>query len=199
MSNTNVYVDENELYNIANSLRYKLNTSDTFLPSEMGPAVENISGGGEIKLQDGSGFFTEGVRFNDINNLTPYFDNSITNMSGMFAYNPFITSVPSINTPNLTNMYGTFMQCNNLVTVPQYNTSNVTNMSQTFTFCNNLSNASIQNIINMCLNSNITDSSKKTIQLSNIESPLYLTNISPDRYSNRISELEAAGWTYGYT
>ena len=68
-------------------------------------------------------------------------------------------------------------------------------MNLMFTNCNNLTNESIQNIINMCLNSNINNANKN---LSNINSysPLYSTKFDNSYYSNRLSELTAAGWIY---
>ena len=104
--------------------------------------------------------------------------------------------MPNFNTSKVTNMHRTFYGCWYLRNVPEFNTSNVTNMYQTFESCNNLSDASIQNIINMCLNSNITTSTYKNLNNANSYSPLYNTKFNNSYYSNRLSELTAAGWTY---
>ena len=107
-----------------------------------------------------------------------------------------IIDLPNIDTSNVTNMANTFVNCVKLVDIPQLNTSKVTNMYRMFQRCNNLSNTSIQNIINMCLNSNVTNSTLKNTSNVNGYSPFYQTNIAPARYNNRFSELTAAGWTH---
>ena len=64
-----------------------------------------------------------------------------------------------------------------------------------FRNCNNLSNASIQNIVNMCLNSNVI-TSYKNLNNTNSYSPLYQTKFDNSYYQNRWAELDAAGWEY---
>ena len=127
----------------------------------------------------------------------PNFNTSnVTDMSNMFnsCYN--LTTVPNFNTSNVTYMTSMFLYCNSLVNVPQFNTLNVVNMYSMFRYCNNLSDASIQNIINMCLNSNVSNSTLKNLSNANTYSPLYYTNITSSRYSNRLTELSSAGWSY---
>ena len=93
-------------------------------------------------------------------------------------------------------MWAMLSGCGNLEDVPQFNINNVTNITQMFGVCNKLSDASIQNIINSFLNSNITNTTIKNLNNSNQYSPFYRTNITSSRYSNRLSELTAAGWSY---
>ena len=95
-------------------------------------------------------------------------------------------------------MSNMFSSCNNLVNVPQFNVSNVRFISCAFAYCNNLSNASIQNIINMCLNSNVYhwNSMSANLNVSNSLSPFCQTKFNSSYYSNRLSELRAAGWKY---
>ena len=57
-------------------------------------------------------------------------------------------------------------------------------------------NDSIQNIVNMCLNSNITTSTYKNLSNANSYSPLYQTKFDNSYYSDRLSDLTNAGWTY---
>lgn len=83
-----------------------------------------------------------------------------------------------------------------LIDVPQFNTSNVISMQSMFFSCSNLSNDSIQNIVNMCLNSNINISTYKNLNNTNSYSPLYQTKFDSSYYSNRLAELDVAGWTY---
>ena len=136
----------------------------------------------------------------DYNLMTvPNFDTSnVISMQYMFGSCYNLVEVPNFNTSNVTNMSNMFSSCNNLVNVPQFNVSNVRFISCAFAYCNNLSNASIQNIINMCLNSNVYhwNSMSANLNVSNSLSPLYSTKFNSLYYSNRLSELRAAGWSY---
>lgn len=102
---------------------------------------------------------------------------------------------PNLNTDNITFMSYSFRTCTNLVTVPQYNSAKMTGLQQAFLGCNNLSNASIQNIINMCLNSNVPPQ-YRNVSNANSYSPLGGTKFSSAYYSNRLAELSQAGWAY---
>lgn len=127
----------------------------------------------------------------------PNFDTSkVVNMVGMFAQSPNLTTIPNFDTSNVTGMSGMFSSCYNLTDVPQLNTSKVTNMSHMFAVCNNLSNESIQNIINMCLNSNITTSTYKNLNNTNQYSPLAYSKFDSSYYMNRWTDLSNAGWSY---
>lgn len=107
-----------------------------------------------------------------------------------------LQAIPEIHSDNIINMCEAFMNCSNLTEVIQYNTLKVKDMSKAFQFCNNLSNASIQNIINMCLNSNITNTTIMNLMNNNSYSPLNNTIFNNSYYTNRHAELTAAGWTY---
>ncbi len=107
-----------------------------------------------------------------------------------------LQAIPEIHSDNIINMCEAFVSCSNLTEVIQYNTLKVKDMCRTFQFCNNLSNASIQNIINMCLNSNITTASYKNLTVNNGNSPLYQTKFNNSYYQDRWQELTDAGWTY---
>lgn len=121
---------------------------------------------------------------------------NVTSMFQMFTGCFNLFSIPNFNTTNVTNTVQMFNSCTNLVNIPEFNTSNIVNMSGMFSFCNNLSDASIQNIINMCLNSNITEISIKNLSNVLSSSPFANTNIDNSKYQNRWAELDAAGWTY---
>ena len=50
----NVLVEETSLQNIANSIREKTGTTDTYKPSEMASAISSIeTGGGDTSIEDG--------------------------------------------------------------------------------------------------------------------------------------------------
>ena len=131
-----------------------------------------------------------------VSNFPNFNTNNVTNMASMFRNCSRITSTTRLNTTLVTSMSHMYDYCTSLETVYQYNTSNVSYMAGMFANCNNLSNASIQNIINMVLNSNVTSESYKTLNTENINSPLYNTKFSNSYYSNRHSELTAAGWEF---
>ena len=155
------------------------------------------------KLKNVSNFsFVQGVNvqnmFTNCRNLTTItnFDTSkITSMVNFFASSG-LKNAPNFNTSNVTTMARMFENCQQLVNVPEMNTSKVTSMLYTFRLCNNLSDAAIQNIINMCLNSKITSTTYKNLSNANSSSVFYSTNIMNTRYQNRWTELTAAGWNY---
>lgn len=72
---------------------------------------------------------------------------------------------------------------------------NIATMHYIVESCNNISNETIQNIINMCLNSRI-NGSHKNLMVNEWYSPLYGTKFDNSYYQNRWAELGAAGWTY---
>lgn len=125
----------------------------------------------------------------------PNFDTSNAKyMSRMFANCWNLQEAPYLNTAKVTSMANMF-EITNLRNIPQYDTTNVTDMRCMFYYCNYLTDNAIQNIINMILNSNIP-SSYKNLRTNNWNSPFMSTNITSSRYSNRLSELAAAGWVY---
>jgi len=107
--------------------------------------------------------------YSNISSLS--FDNSVTSLSNLFAHD------------------------SNIVNIPIFNTVNITNMESAFHSCNNLSNESIQHIVNMCINSNIP-SGKRNISNVNSYSPLFSTKFDNSYYSDRLSDLTNAGWSY---
>ena len=137
--------------------------------------------------------------FEQCSNLAsiPNFNTSkVTEMIYMFRGCSNLTNIPNFNTSNVRDMSFMLMWCSNLTSIPQLDTSNATSMYQMFTSCNNLSNESIQNIVNMCINSNITDVTYKNINNKNSYSPLYSTKFDSTYYSNRLEDLTNAGWKY---
>ena len=125
-----------------------------------------------------------------ISNLTM----GATNLRDMFNGCSNLVTAPDFNASNVVNMGFIFANCTNLQNVPEYEVSNLKSLERAFANCNKLSDASIQNIINMCLNSNI--SVYKNLMTNNYSSPFSETNITNTRYQNRWTELSEAGWTY---
>jgi surface protein len=128
--------------------------------------------------------------------------NSVTVADSMFVNctnlyrTTFTEPADDYNTSNLISMNYMFQNCTNLVIISELNTAKVTYMRQAFAYCNNLSADSIDRIINMCLNAVNMASTEKTLLTTSTRSPFYKTNITNSRYTNRLSELSAAGWTY---
>ena len=124
--------------------------------------------------------------FNTINVLT---------MRSTFESMAKITSIPAFDTSNVTDMGRLCYNCQNLSNIPQLNVSNVQTMEQAFWRCNSLTTASLHNIINMCLNSNIPRF-MRNLNNSNSYSPFYYTKFNKSYYTNRYTELNSAGWIY---
>lgn len=120
---------------------------------------------------------------------------NVTSMQSMFE-DALITTIPLLNTSSVTNMSSMFKNCPNLTTVPLLNTSSVTNVRNTFNFCPNLTDTSLDNILQMCINSNVTATSAKNLA--------YMGFASTDYPADRIQALAHyqdflnAGWTIGY-
>lgn len=144
-------------------------------------------------VKDMSNMFANCTNLMNILNLDT---SNVTNMTYTFINCKKLTSIPNFNTFRVENMYSTFNNCINLVDVPGFNTISTNNISAMFSYCNNLSNESIQNIVNMCLSSNIITTTWKNLNNTNSYSPLYRTIFNSNYYSNRLTELTAAGWKY---
>ena len=162
-----VAISEEYLTDIADSIREKLDSQDTYTVSEMSEAIDSIETGGggldwsAIGYSDTPTGVQEGYdyakqiynnwenkrsltsKFNGDHKLTimPMVDTSnATDMNSCFSYCYGLTSVPLLNTSNVTNMQQAFRTCYILMTIPQFNTSKVSNMKATFSGCNNLTN-----------------------------------------------------------
>ena len=135
------------------------------------------------------------VECHSLKNVPLFETSGVINTHSMFDNCWNITTVPNFNFSNVTNMQSTFYNAYNLVDVPQFYAPNLTSINKAFYNCNKLSNESIQNIINICLNSNIP-SNQKNLRTGNGCSPFNTTNITNSKYSNRLTELASAGWTY---
>ena len=155
--------------------------------------VTSISDFNTSNVTDMSQMFEYCSNLASVSNLNT---SKVTDMSAMFDYCTKLTSAPNLDTSNVTNMNYMFSQCNRLRSVPEYNTSKVADMSGMFQCCNDLVDVSIQNIVNMCINSDVTNIMYKNLSNSNLYSPLYNTVFDNSYYSDRLDELNTAGWTY---
>lgn len=160
-----------------------------------------------------------------LNNISITDTSNVSYMSSAFYNCQLLTNIPeNLYINNCTSMMYTFSGCYNLVNIaPNFNTANApssvhmgylfancrnlvevdttnfnicksNNISQMFIGCNNLSNNSVQNIINMILTGvNIVS---KNISNKNTSSPFYNTIYDSSYYTDRLSELSEAGWSY---
>ena len=181
----------NNIYTVPN-----LDTSNTIDMIEMlqnCQSLQNIPNFNTSKVINMQGMFYNGWNLTSV----PNFDmGNVLNMQGMLGNCYKLKEVPNFDTSRVINMRNAFGRCYNLINIPQLNTSNVTNITILVQYCNNLSNTTIQNIINMCLNSNVTKIAYKNLSVLNGNSPLYKTKFDSSYYSNRLTELDEAGWTY---
>ncbi len=133
----------------------------------------------------------------NLKSISNFNTSNVTSVSGMFSNCVKLVSVPNFDFRKATD-FDCFRGCRNLRDLPQFNLPNLysNGLIQAFANCNNLSNASVQNIINICLNMTNVSSGYMNLNTFNWNSPFCYTNIVNTRYQNRWAELNAKGWTY---
>lgn len=123
----------------------------------------------------------------------PNFDtSSATNMSSMFIYCYKLVDAPSFNTTKVTTMQQMFSNCTILANVPVYDTHAVTNFNNAFISCNNLTDTSLDNILQMCINSSVSNTNKKLSYVG------IFTNTYPQEKIEALPHYQDfldAGWT----
>lgn len=152
-----------------------------------------------IPLFDTSGVTSMNLMFNDCRDLEtiPLFNtSSATNMQSMFSGCHKIEEIPTFNTSNVTSMSSTFQNCENLRTVPLLNTSKVTNFSYMFFNDFNLTDASLDNILQMCINATAYTGTK-TLDTLRINNTTYYP-ASRIQALPHYQDFIDAGWTLGY-
>ena len=157
--------------------------------------------GTEIPLLDTSSVTNMRSMFNECPNLItiPLLDtSSVTDMSSMLANCSSLKSIPLIDTSSVTgaNVNYMFYNCTLLETIPVLNLSKVTNMNNMFTGCTHLSDLSLDNILQMCINSNVTTTSRKKLTAIGLLEENYPTT-KLERLAHYPSFIEA-GWITGY-
>lgn len=129
----------------------------------------------------------------------PLLDTSnVTDMSSMFQNCSKLESVPLLDTSKVLNIGNMFRDCTNLKNVPLFNTSKVKGFSSfqnTFSSCPNLTDASLDNILQMCINATLYTSTKTLARLGFIANSYPISRIEAlPHYQDFID----AGWTIGY-
>lgn len=151
----NVIIDNANLVNIANAIREKNCSTDTYKPAEMSQAILDISSGGgteEIEtLIDDSGVLedTEGSVNEKVEQLIDkaQWEDILYKQSGkwgaqfasLFNSNTDIKKPLKLNFQNATTISNIFYNCTNLESIDYYiNSSKCTNFSNAFAWCTNL-------------------------------------------------------------
>lgn len=98
------------------------------------------------------------------------------------------------NCTDLTDCFGAQNSDYSNVFIENWDISNVTALTSMFAYQNNLSDATIDSVINLCLNAPAVI--YRNLDATNEYSPFYKTNIVNTRYQNRWSDLTNAGWSY---
>lgn len=133
--------------------------------------------------------------------IPTYETSNVRNMAYMFynqrTMNGF-HNAPPFNVANVTNFNSMFKNCYYIRNIPEYNMYNADDIVGMFANCLNIkySTDSVQNIINSFLSIRPESAVIRNLSTSNTSGPLYGTGINSDMYSDRLQELDDAGWTY---
>ena len=209
---------------IADAIRDKDGTQNTYTPAQMPTAIENIPTGGgadeyfytSITSNTGNSASDKLVIIKKLPTLTvesnvtdltyafgylpalvgPDLDikGTVTGMANMFRSSILLVTAPNIDTSKTKNLNNMFSGCVNLVNVPLYNTSAAEYMNTMFSSCSSLSNDSLNNIMRMCINATNTYKSQKTLKGLGLSSAQVTTCQSLSNYQDFLN----AGWTTGY-
>lgn len=124
------------------------------------------------------------------------FDTSnVVNATGMFQSCSGLREVPLFNLSKCEQLTNMFSGCNYLIEVPQFNVPSATALYNMFGGCLKLSQASLNNILGMCISATSYASTKT----------LYYLGLRSDYYSEEsiqalpnYQDFINAGWTIGY-
>lgn len=124
----------------------------------------------------------------------PTIDTSaVTNISGCCLYCTSLTEIPQYDTQNVTTFFRAFDGCTNLTTIPVLNTTKVTTMKNCFRDCPNLSNATLNNILEMCASTKNYTANKTLAEIG-----LSSTQATTCTGLSNWASAQAKGWTTGY-
>ena len=186
---SNMFVYCTNLINIP-----QLNTSNVTDMSNMFSNCQNLATVPSLdtsKVTNMNYMFSRCTSLTNIPNLNT---SNATRMYTTFGFCSNLISISNIDTSNVTNMASTFVNCQNLATVPLLDTTRVNNMYRTFGNCRSLTNDSLNNILYMCSTSNITNTSRKTLEFIGLTQDQANICMNLSNYQNFIN----SGWTTGY-
>lgn len=150
-----------------------------------------------LNLFDTSNVVYMNSMFSNCGNLVnvPLFNTqSVQTFTNMFYNCGKIVEAPAFNTQSAINLTTMFRSCSSLMSVPVYNTANVQNMLNMFQSCSSLSDNSLNNILEMCINTTSAYTGTKTLRA------LGLNQAQTTRCQNlsNYSPFVNAGWMTGY-
>lgn len=150
-----VLIDESNLQAIADSIRSKNGTQETYLPSEMPTAIDNISGGafkinsnGAVTYSRYRGSIVSLIEEIDLKEMV--FSGSF-NISNWFGYFPLLKTIKNFNVKKsdgvtITNCDEAFRTCPLLESGPEINTESCNSFVFMYNGCTNLKNVPIYNM-----------------------------------------------------
>lgn len=172
----------------------QLNTSNVTDMSNMFSNCQNLATVPELDTSKVTNMNDMFLRCTSLTNIPNLNTSNATRMSTTFGSCSNLISISNIDTSNVTDMASTFVNCQNLATVPLLDTTRVNNMYRTFGNCRSLTNDSLNNILYMCSTSNITNTSRKTLEFIGLTQDQANICMNLSNYQNFIN----AGWTTGY-
>ena len=176
INTANVVLDFSKITNTTTSNMLRLN-----------PAVISVS---EAHLENYAiGIFSKCSNMKSINNLTL---KNATEIAELFHTCSSLVTLPEFDTTGVIDMRAMCNNCTSLVSVPIYNTSKLRSGGLYYTFgnCPNLSDESLNNIMQMCINSPINYEGYMCLQQVGLSS----SQIEKCRTLSNYSAFIAAGW-----
>ena len=160
----------------------------------MYPKVVALSTLSKMALSDSTTYFGSHIAYReDITILPEITFPNVKNLSYGFSNMSNLKTVLGIDAPIATNVNQIFRTCNSLEHILSINLPNITNIDSMFQYCGKLSNASLDNILDMCVKATkVTEN--KTLKYIGLTSSQATKCQSLSNYQAFID----AGWTTGY-
>ncbi len=205
-----VTINDTHLKNIASAIRSKNGTTDTYKPSQMASAIENIesgSGGGTTGKYAPRYISFRGYTGTELDYEIANLDTSnITSTYYMFAETSNLTTsleLSNWNTNKVTDMSYTFYNCKiPSINVSDWDTSNVTNMKYMFRGTTNLDDCAL--ILNNWNTSNVKDMSymfydceAKEINIKDWDTSNVTTMANMFENNDGVTSYDLSGWVGG--
>lgn len=132
-------ITDTNLTAIANAIRAKNGSSDTYTPAEMATAIQNLPSGGVdtlVEYLEQRDTLNYALASNTTITEVPFFavKSTVRDMSNICYNCTRLTTMPLIDTAKVTSFSYAFANCK-LATIPAFNTSSVTNMNSAFYGC----------------------------------------------------------------
>ena len=152
-----IYSNNQHYSDIASAIRDKLQSADTFLPSEMAGAIAQIPLGGQDTLKKVLDITGNGVElclgFSDVSFLEKHTTKHAKTLNGAFR-GATISEIPDIDTTNCEDFGYMFAECPNIETASigadKIGLNSATSLEAMFALCTSLLSASVTNIPLSC-------------------------------------------------